>query len=376
MSTPSRPTRRFLQLVEINGPSGRERDVADFLKRELNLLGLAVEEDEAGDSFGGTSGNLIARKTGTNPEAAPILLCAHMDTIQPTEGIRSVIVDGTISTDQSTILGADDRAGVAIVLEVLELLAEKKLPHGPIEVIFTVGEEIGMRGSKHLRVDALASRMGFVFDSSAPPGSIIVEAPGSVVFEIRVVGKAAHAAVSPEKGINAIQVASRIVADLPLGRFGETGTVNIGLIQGGKAINIVPDEVFLKGEVRSPIETELREKIAHIEEQFVRQAKNAGAQVEFKSHRKYSGFRLSEDEAVVRMAARAMTNAGLQPSMIRYPGGSDANIFNEKGIRTVNLGVGFSNVHSPSESIPVENLLTLSTIGLLLTQLALNHRKD
>jgi len=376
MTTQDRLTKKFLQLVEIDGPSGHERDVADFLSGELNRLGLEVREDQAGEAFGGTAGNLIARKKGTISDAPSILFCAHMDTIQPTRGIRTVITNGTIATDQSTILGADDRAGLAIILETLELLEHRNIPHGPIEVVFTVGEEIGMWGSKHLQVSELVSRTGFVFDSSAPPGAIIVEAPGSIAFEIRVVGKAAHAAVSPEKGINAIQVASRAVADLPLGRFGDTGTINVGIIQGGKAINIVPDEVILKGEVRSPIESELQEKIAYIEDQFVRQAKNAGAHVEFKSNRKYNGFRLGDHEAVVQLAMNAVTTAGLQPSTIRYAGGSDANILNEKGIQTVNLGVGFSNVHSSLESIAIEHLVTLSNIGVQLTQMALNHRKD
>lgn len=366
-------TARFLRLVEIDGPSGRERSVADYLKGELARMGVETIEDGAGNSFGGTAGNLVGRKRGTLSNAPSILMCAHMDTIQPTLGIKPVITNGTIATDQSTILGADDRAGVAIILEVLTLLQKENIPHGPIEVVFTVGEEIGMWGAKYLQVSDLTAKMGFVFDSSAAPRNIIIEAPGSILFETRIIGKAAHAAVSPEKGINAIKIASQMIANLQMGRIGETGTVNIGTIQGGKATNIVPDEVFLKGEVRSPNETELQKQIGAIEEQFRQRAQEAGASIEFTTNRKYKGFSLDENSRVVQIAQEAIRTEGLQPKLISYPGGSDANILNEKGIPTVNLGVGFNNVHSPSESIAIENLVLLSKIGVSIIRAVSNH---
>ncbi|MFZ5947181.1 MAG: M20/M25/M40 family metallo-hydrolase [Stygiobacter sp.] len=369
----SRLVTQFLQLVEINGSSGRERDVADYLKNKLNRLCIETTEDCAGDSFNGTAGNLVGRMKGTLPYLPAILLCAHMDTIQPTLGIKPVITNGTIATDQSTILGADDRAGVAIILEVIELLQKENIPHGPIEIIFTVGEEIGMRGAKYLQVSDLKAKMGFVFDSSAEPRSIVIEAPASILFEIRIIGKAAHAAVSPEKGINAIQIASQAIANLKMGRFGETGTVNVGIISGGKATNIVPDEVLVKGEVRCPNEIDLQKQMGVIEEQFRQHAQAAGASIKFTADRKYSGFSLDENSQVVQIAKKAISAAGYEPKPIKYPGGSDANILNENGIPTVNLGVGFNNVHSPMESIAIENLVALTKIGLNIIRQSQNY---
>lgn len=359
---------QFLKLVEIDGSSGQERNVADYLKSKLARLCVETTEDCAGDSFGGTAGNLVGRIKGTLPNVPAILLCAHMDTIQPTLGIKPVITNGTIATDQTTILGADNRAGIAIILEILTLLREKNIPHGPIEVVFTVCEENGMRGAKYLQVSDLAAKMGFVFDSSAEPRSIVIEAPSSILFEARILGKAAHAAVSPEKGINAIQIASRAIANLQMGRFGETGTVNVGIIHGGKATNIVPDEVYLKGEVRSPDEKELQKQVGNIEKQFRKYTQVAGTSIEFMTDRKYCGFSLDEKSQVVQIAKKAISAAGYQPKPISYPGGSDANILNEKGIPTVNLGVGFNNVHSPMESIAIENLVALSKIGINIIQ--------
>jgi tripeptide aminopeptidase len=344
--------------------------MARALAVRLAALGIPSQQDAAGNSFAGNAGNIIARLEATAPGAPPILLSAHMDTVQPTQGIKPSLRDGIIASDQTTILGADDRAGISAILEILASLKERSLSHGPIEIVFTVAEEIGMHGAKFLKRADLQARLGFVFDSSAPPGNVVVQAPGAVAFKIFVHGKAAHAAVWPEKGIHAIQIAGRALASLKLGRIGEIGTVNIGLIQGGKAINIVPDRVEMQGEVRSTDEKELGALLHDIKQRFAAVAEKAGGAIAFETTRKYAGFRLTDQDQVVQMVTAAIAQAGYEPQTIKYPGGSDANIFNEKGIPTVNLGLGVHGAHSLQESITVDNLAATTKIGLEIVNTA------
>ena len=353
----------FLELVQIDGMSGNESAIAGYLQDHLARLDITTAQDEAGQTFGGNAGNVIGRMEGSI-KSTPILLCSHMDTVQSTLEVKPIYRDGRIGTDETTILGADDRVGVAVILEVLAALRERRIAHGPIEVVFTVGEEIGMLGAKFLRNSDLAAKLGFVFDSSAPPGHFVIEAPSSVAFRIKVLGKAAHAAVSPEKGVNAIHMASRAIAALKLGRIGHVGMLNIGIIRGGTALNVVPDEVEVEGEARSTDEEELQSQLDLVREQFESSADGLRGFIEIEFSRKYSGFRLTESDVVVRSVIGGITAAGFKPRPVRYPGGSDANILNEKGIATVNLGMGYQTVHSKQESIAVEDLVSAATIGL------------
>lgn len=357
----------FLDLVRIDGVAGKEREVASYLERRLSALGLEWHMDRAGESFGGDCGNLVARLAGT-VGAPPILLGAHMDTVAPTRGLTVVHNDGRISSDGTTILGADDRAGIAIVLGVLSALVEERRPHGPIEVAFTVSEERGMHGAKALDIGALAARMGFLFDSSAACGGFVVEAPGAIAFRIVVHGLAAHAAVAPEKGVHAIQIAARAIASLPLGRLDDTGMLNVGSVHGGGAINVVPDTVEITGETRSADPMALERQIGLVRDAFERCAAEAGGSVEISLTHKYNGFRLGPDQPVVRAAARAIEGAGFEVKMLGYPGGSDANVLNQRGLPTVNLGIGTQDVHSPHESMPIQSLVDGVRIGLAIVE--------
>jgi tripeptide aminopeptidase len=357
----------FLDLVRIDGVSGKERDVASYLERRLSALGLEWHMDRAGETFGGDCGNLVARLAGT-VDAPPVLLGAHMDTVGPTRDLTVVEADGRISSDGTTILGADDRAGIAIILGVVSALVEEGGPHGPIEVVFTVSEESGMHGAKALEIGALAARMGFLFDSSALPGQFVVEAPGAIAFRVVVHGVAAHAAVAPEKGVHAIQVASRAIASLPLGRLDDTGMLNVGSVHGGGAINVVPDTVEITGETRSPDPTALERQIGLVRDAFERCAAEAGGSVEIALTHKYGGFHLGSDDPVVRAAASGIAAVGFEPRLLGYPGGSDANVLNERGLPSVNLGIGTRDAHSPHESIPVQSLLDGVRIGLSIVR--------
>lgn len=357
----------FLGLARIDGVSGHEGEVARNIRTRLQRLGIESAMDSAGDSSGGNSGNLLARLPGTTCSPA-VLLCAHMDTILSTQELKVVREGDTFASDGTSILGADDRAGIAVILEILQALQENGVDHGPIEVLFTVSEEAGMQGVKSVDLDRLEAGMGFVFDSSAPCGSFVVEAPAAIAFRIVVKGKPAHAAVSPEKGIHAIQIASRAIAGLPLGRQGQLGMLNIGTIRGGRAMNVIPDEVEIVGETRNVHPEDLQRQVLLVQEAFERAAAEAGGGAEITWNQKYGGYNLGPDEPVVLAALRGIAAAGSEPRRIRYPGGSDANVLNERGIPTVNLGLGYMNVHSLQECMPISSLVQAAKIGLGILQ--------
>jgi tripeptide aminopeptidase len=363
MIRPERLVDLFLSLVRIDGVSGREDAVAAAVVARLTALGVPCHTDRAGDSFGGNSGNVLARLPGTT-DAPAILLCAHMDTVLPTHGLKVTRNADRITTDGTTILGADDRAGIAIILEILEALIDGRAAHGPIEVLFSVAEESGMHGARAVDTSSLESSMGFVFDNSATCGSFVIEAPAAVAFTVFVRGRAAHAAVAPENGVHAIQIASQAIARLPLGRHGETGMLNIGTIRGGTAINVVPDEVQVTGETRSPDPGSLHAQMVLVKEAFGQVAGEMGGQVEIEWTHKYGGFALAPSEPVVVAAVQGISAAGHVPRPIRYPGGSDANVLNQRGIPTVNLGIGTLNVHSKQEAMPTLSLIHGAEIGL------------
>jgi len=363
MINKNRIVKNFLDLTLIDGIHGKESEVAGNLIHRLKKLGLTVSMDQAGKSFGGDTGNLIAKLPG-NSDYPPIFLCAHMDTILPTKNLVHIIKDDVIYSDGNTILGGDNRAGIAVVLEIVETIIEKEIPHGNLEVLFTVCEEAGMHGAKSLDINNLESRLGLVFDSQASPGSYIIEAPGAVSFNIEVKGKSAHAAVSPEKGIHAIQIASKAISNLKLGRWAETGMLNIGIIEGGKAINVIPDFVKITGETRNANKDELNYQKDYIKLIFEEAAKEFGGSVQITFSEKYDGYQFDENAPFFEPIRKGIADAGFIPTPIKYPGGSDANVLNNKGLTAVNLGVGFKNAHSFSEHISIENLVSAANIGL------------
>ncbi len=353
----------FKLLGLIDGIHGNELEIAQNLICRLNELGLNASMDDAGKTFGGNAGNILAKLPGA-ADIPPLFLCAHMDTIQSTKNLKHVFEDGIIRSDGTTILGGDDRAGVAVILEILMVLIEQNMPHGPVEVLFNVCEEAGMHGAKYLKRSAVEAEYGFVFDCQASPGAYIVEAPGAVFFRAKVHGKSAHAAVSPEKGIHAIQIASNAISKLKLGRWDQTGMLNIGTIEGGTSINVIPDMVEVTGETRNADKEKLQMQIDYIRVAFEETAAELGGSVELQFIEKYGGYQFSEDAPVIIMARRGIEAAGYKPEPISYPGGSDANVMNNNGIPALNLGVGFKNAHSFQEYIPVRDLVAAAEIGL------------
>jgi tripeptide aminopeptidase len=334
------------RLLETESPSGHESEIARILTDELSEIGARVTTD--------SSGNVIAKFDGTGD---PLLLNAHMDTVMPTKGLKIIESGGKLQTDGTTILGADDKAGLAVALEALRSVRKKGIPHVPIEVVFTISEEIGLIGAKNLDFSLISAQRGLCLDSTGSPNNIIVSAPVQVSLDVTILGRAAHAGMAPEKGISAIVAAAEAIARMRLGRIDDETTANVGTIQGGTARNIVPEKVSLLAEVRSRDEEKLNTQLNIMVKAFEDSASHAGATIDLKTNYAYRAFRLSERDEIVRLVSKAADRMGLKVTLGATGGGSDANVFNERGIKTVNLGVGYDNPHSPSEYIVIDDFV-------------------
>lgn len=350
----------FMQLVAISSPAKREAQLATRLVSILTALGATVGRDKAGEFVGGDCGNIIASLPGCGhlADAPPVLLSAHMDTVAPTEGIRASIDDGWVHTDGSTILGADDKAGIAVILQALRELRDEGSPSRPVEVVFTIAEEIGLYGAKYLDLQLITAEEGVVLDSGGPVGTIVTRTPAQDEVNVVFIGRAAHAGVEPEKGVNAIRVAAEAISDMPLGRLDHETTANVGVIEGGTATNIVPDRVTVRGETRGRSEVKLEAQVKSMREACSRAAERHGARFDMTVERSFPTLNLPEDCALVSRMREAAQSAGLPFSMQMRGGGSDANIFNARGIAATNMGLGMENDHSGQERIEVRSLLS------------------
>lgn len=349
MINETRLVQTFLDLVAIDSPSGQEETISKELARRFAGLGAEVEQDE--------HWNLIARFPANGSDDDWLMLSAHMDTVGKDVGIKPVIRDGVIYSDGTTILGSDDKSGVAAILEVIRSLKEDGLKHPPLEAVISVGEEVSLRGAKLLDKSKLRARRGYVLDAGGPIGTIITNAPSQDTLEVWVYGKTAHAGSEPEKGINAIVVASAAIAAMPLGRIDFETTANIGIIQGGVATNIVPDQVYVKGEARSRDDAKLAAQTAAMVGAFEDAAERYGARVEVKIQRSYTSFKLADDHPVVAAAADAARRLGYEPIIKGTGGGSDANIYAEHGIACAILSTGMADVHTPQEHIAIADMV-------------------
>jgi len=355
----------FMELVKISSISREERNLADFLIEKLEDLGLEVRVDQAGEKVKSNSGNIIARLRGNMKKAVPIMFSAHMDTVIPGKNIKPVCDGEKVVSRGKTILGADDKAAIAALLEAMHIIKENNMPCGDIEIVFSICEEIGLKGAKNLDISSLNARMAFVLDCGGQVGEIISAAPSQNSLEIIVYGKSSHAGSNPEEGINAIQVAGFALSRMQLGRIDEETTANIGIISGGKATNIVPDEVILEGEVRSRNEEKLEKytkKLKQIAEATAREFK---AKAKVRINKEYSCYNLSTDSQVVKIAMKAAKDLGVEPILRPSGGGSDANVFNKKGFPAVDLAIGMEKVHTVDEYILVKNLKM--TAGYILS---------
>jgi tripeptide aminopeptidase len=359
----------FTELAALPSPPGEERAVADRVIGELEVLGLEAEEDGAGREVGSTIGNILCRLEPTAP-GEPLFFCAHLDTVPPTAAIEPVETDGVIRNRAGTILGADNKSAVAAMIEGTRRVLDEARPHAGIELLFTPKEEVGLIGAYAFDCTKLRARLGFVYDQAAPIGEVILGAPSSQAMEVRFHGRASHSGMFPEEGRSAIAAAARAIADLRLGRVDEDSTANVGVIQGGTAGNIVPEWCTFLAEARSHDERKLADLVQEMLDAFSFAASSADCEVETTLKKSYRGYRFRKEDDVVRLAARALTTVGFEPTFGLSGGAADANVFNERGLQCLNLANGMTDIHTKDERIAVADLEAMVDVTLALVDAA------
>ncbi|WP_025685847.1 tripeptidase T [Paenibacillus maysiensis] len=365
-----RIVQEFIELVQVDSETKHEQEISRVLKEKFNALGLEVTEDDSRERTGHGSGNLIVTWKAEGAEQAPkLFFTCHMDTVTPGKGIKPQLgEDGWIRSDGSTILGADDKAGIAALFEAIRVVREQKIPHGQIQFVITAGEESGLFGARAMKPELLDADFGYALDSNGEVGSICVAAPTQARIEMKITGKSAHAGVNPEDGISAIQVASKAISKMKLGRIDKETTANIGSFEGGGATNVVCDFVLIRAEARSIVQEKVDHQIQHMREALETTAREFGAQGEFRSEVIYPAFSFTEHDEIVQVAQRAIQGLGLATPIFHSGGGSDANVFNGLGIPTVNLAVGYQNIHTTQEKIKADDLVKVAEVVVALIQ--------
>lgn len=367
----------LLDLVQIDSHSREEGEVAARVRADLEALGVEVEVDDAGEKVGGDTGNVIARVKGTVPGAPSIFVAAHMDTVVPGKGVKPVIDGDVIRTDGTTVLGGDDKSGVAIIVECIRTLREQNIPHSDIDAVFTICEEVGLLGAKHLDMSRIRATYGLVLDSD-DVGYLFTRAPAADHMEWVVHGLEAHAGVCPENGISAIQIAAEAVASMKLGRVDHETTANVGVIEGGAATNIIPNRVVLKAEARSHDDRKLDAQTDHMRRALheaaarrsvVVDGETVTARVEEHVTREYDSMNVADDSTIVQLVMRAAGNLNQQVKTLATGGGCDANVFNKRGLEVANLGTGMQAIHTVKEWLNVQDMYRSADVVLEILKL-------
>ncbi len=349
----------FVELIQINSPSFHEELIGRHLIGMLRRLGCTVTRQEYDESF-----NIIGTLKGTVRSAPALILSAHMDTIEPTEGITYAVSRDRVRSTGPTVLGADDKSAIAQILEAVSVIREKRIPHGDIEIVLTSAEEKGLTGARHLDFSRLKGRHALVLDSGGRVGRLVVGAPTHHTYEMTVIGRSAHAGIEPERGISAIRAASRIISAVPDGRIDGMTTANIGIIDGGTATNVVPRVARIRGEVRSHTQAVLERTERKIYGTARGIAGTLGVRLMIRTNEEYRSFSIGSTEPFLIYLDDVMKRCRIKPAHVITGGGSDANIFHEKGIMAVNLSNGMQRVHSPQEYILLKDLCDGSRIVL------------
>lgn len=362
----------FLELVQIDSESFHEKNIQEFLAARLKKLGCRVTVDKAGKKYDtNAQGNILAFLPGT-VKSRPVVLSAHMDTVVPGRSVKPVVKKDRISSDGSTILGADDKAGIAIILEVLQVLQEQKLPHPPVEALFTLTEENGMQGAKNLDYKKIKGREGLILDNEEV-SELLVQGPAVNTIEVWVKGLSSHAGVCPEKGISALEVAAYALSMMKLGRIDKETVANFGIVQGGKATNIVMDELYLKGEARSLSNAKLAKQTAHMKACFEKAAKRFTKKIDGKVYKpevkfvpfqRYPAVNVSKTHPMVKAVLAAAKEQGVCMRAVASGGGCDANILSGFGFTLPNLGVGCRDCHTLKESLILKEFFQAFAITL------------
>ncbi|MCZ8512852.1 M20/M25/M40 family metallo-hydrolase [Paenibacillus filicis] len=362
----------FIELVKIDSETKHEEEISRVLKEKFGALGLKVEEDDSAAKTGHGSGNLICTLAATSSKPLPkLFFTSHMDTVAPGVGIKPQIgEDGYIRSDGTTILGSDDKAGLAAMFEAIRMLKEKGIEHGQIQFVITAGEEMGLKGSRGLDAKWVDADFGYALDSNGNIGDIAVAAPTQSKVYITFTGRSAHAGVNPEDGVSAITVASKAISRMPLGRIDKETTANIGRFEGGVtgATNVVVEIVKLEGEARSITQDKMHAQVENMRKACQQAADEMGATLDFKSEVIYPAYMHDETVPVVKLAMKALSDVGCSPRTFHSGGGSDANMFNGMGIPTVNLAIGYLDIHTTKERIAVKDLVKTAEVVVTIVQ--------
>lgn len=353
----------FLELVQIDSETGHEELIQPILKEKFHNLGLDVKEDHASEQPGLGANNLVctlpAHKEASN-QIDKIYFTSHMDTVIPGINVKPIVKDdGYIYSDGTTVLGADDKAGLAAIFELIRALKEQDIQHGQIQFVITVGEESGLLGAKALNPELLDAQFGYAVDASAPVGTTVLGAPTQMKIAAVIHGKKAHAS-TPNKGVSAINIAAKAVSKMKLGQIDEETTANIGSFHGGSVTNIVADEVTLHAEARSHTPQKIKTQIQHMKEVFEKTAQQYGCTADVEIEESYQGFKVAEDAEVTQIAIESAKELQLSGNTVISGGGSDGNIINALGIPTVILGIGYENIHTTEERMEIKSLNLLA----------------
>jgi tripeptide aminopeptidase len=347
----------FTTLCRIPSPTGDERACADWITERLESFGLAVEEDDVGATIGCNAGNLLARISGTGPRS--ILLCAHMDTVPLTAAVEPVQVNGGWENANEGILGADNKSAVAALLELARVLtARDEPPPVGVELLFTVAEETGLNGAREFDVSKLGSQFGYVFDHASPWGEVIVSSPTHMMITAEIRGKAAHAGLYPEQGVNAIVAAAAAITAMPQGRLDEQTTANVGTVFGGTAPNVVADRCVIEAEVRGFVQERVDSFVTIAVDALQDAADSAGCDLDIGLRKTFTGYLLDAAEPSVELAQRALRKVGYEPRFVPTGGGADANAFRVNGFECTNLANGTERAHERTESVSNASLET------------------
>jgi tripeptide aminopeptidase len=347
--------------------------VADRVLVEVAGIGLEADEDGTGPQVGSTMGNILCRLPGRREGGTPIFLCAHLDTVPPEAAIEPVVEDGIVRNAAGTILGADNKAAVAAMLEAARRIVAEQRPHAGVELLFTSKEEVGLLGAGAFDHTRLEAQLGYVFDQAGPIGEIILGAPTQKGVFARFHGRAAHAGMFPEEGRSAVLAAARAVADMRLGRIDERSSANVGVIAGGTARNIVPEWCSIQAEARSRDPATVATLVQEMLDAIGFAASTSDCTAETTIEDTYRGYTFAEDEPAVQLAAEGLRRAGYEVTLGFSGGGADANVFNERGLPCVNLANGMTDIHTPDEHIAVADLEGMVEVTLGIVEAALER---
>lgn len=365
----------FMELAAIESESLHEAGVARYVMDAAREGGFEPYMDKAGEALGGDAGNVYIKIPAFQIEAPPLMFCAHMDTVTPAEGVEPLVKGERVVSAGRTVLGADCKAGIAAIIELMRLSAEGEIEHGPLDIVLTIAEEQQLQGARHLERKRLEAKYAFILDGEGPVGRIVNSSPTQDNLQFIFKGKAAHSGVEPEKGVNAIFGASWAVSLMQLGRIDAETTANIGVISGGRAINIVPDTVIVEGEVRSRDSKKLESQRKAMVKAALEAEAAVGVGVEIKVERAYEGFLVDPKDPLVQLAVEGGKSMGLRMEIQPSGGGSDANLLNAIGIKSLVLSIGAREPHTMHESVKIKDLHRLSRLCAEIANVAGRMRK-